>query len=99
MRDPYERSRHERRKERERVARRYAFAGVAFVAALVLLLLFDRMSRDCGLSLFGREAHRRCAPAETWDWLWSAAGMRWMSWTAIVTAVAVAAGWLSRDGE
>ena len=97
--DLYEKIRRERRRERERVARRYAVAGGAFVVALVLLLLIHRMSKDCGFSLFGWDEHRRCTLPEIWDWLASAAGMSWMVWTAAIAAVVAIAGWLSGDSK
>jgi hypothetical protein len=87
--DPYQKSRRERRRERERVARRYAVAGDAVVVALVPLFLLHRMSKDCAPSLFGWDEHRRCALPDIWGWLW----------TAAIAAVVAIAGWLSGDGD
>ena len=94
--DLYEKIRRERRRERERVARRYAVAGGAFVVALLLLFLLYRMSEACGLSLFGWDEYRRCTLPEIWGWLWTAAGMSRLFLIAAVVAIAT---WLSGDSK
>lgn len=65
----------------------------------MLLFLLHRMSKDCGLSLFGWDEHRRCTLAETWGWLWTVEGMSRLFWTAAIAAVVAIAQWLFGDSE
>lgn len=89
MTDLYERLRRERRKEQERISRRYAIGGLALVVVLLAIFVLHRMNRDCGYDLFGWEEHRRCSLPETWSWLLADAGASWMFWTAVITGVVV----------
>lgn len=85
----------DRREERERVARRYAVGGVAFMAVLGALLLSWPILKMCGWDRFGWSEHRVCSLAETWSWILS--GADWVFW-ATLAAVAICACASRSDG-
>lgn len=97
--DLYERRRHEQRKEDERIARRHTIAGVALVVVLLALLAIHRMSKDCGVDLFGWENYRSCTLPEIWSWLLSDAGASWMFWAALIIAVSALAATLQDEND
>lgn len=99
--DLYERLRHERRQQQERIARRYRIGAlfvVALLAIFLAILALHRMSKACGVDLFGWDAYRRCSLPEVWIWLLSDAGVNWVLGATIVLGIAALVAFFD-DGD
>ena len=79
MTDPYEQREGERRKDRERAARRWKRLTMVPVLLLVPTLIAWWGVRACGHDLFGwGKDYRTCSLSETEAWI--DAGADWMFW-------------------